>query len=86
MQVGHTSGMDAVTGLLIGLVAWEVQSPVISYGSGAGGIEHGSIKNMKRLALEHQLPNATSEDFQCHIKDEASKARELHYVLMVHQT
>jgi hypothetical protein len=23
MQVGHTSGMDAVTGLLIGLAAWE---------------------------------------------------------------
>jgi len=22
MQVGHTSGMDAVTGLLIGLVVW----------------------------------------------------------------
>ena len=45
MQVGHTSGMDAVTGLLVGLVAWEVQSPVISYGSGAGGMEHGSIKS-----------------------------------------
>jgi hypothetical protein len=23
MQVGHTSGMDAVTGLLIGLTAWD---------------------------------------------------------------
>ena len=22
MQVGHTSGMDAITGLLIGLAAW----------------------------------------------------------------
>lgn len=27
MQVGHTSGMDAVTGLLIGLVNWEPQAP-----------------------------------------------------------
>jgi hypothetical protein len=27
MQVGHTSGMDAVTGLLIGLVAWEADAP-----------------------------------------------------------
>lgn len=26
LQVGHTSGMDAVTGLLIGLVAWSSQS------------------------------------------------------------
>ncbi len=26
MQVGHTSGMDAVTGLLIGLVIWEAQT------------------------------------------------------------
>ena len=28
MQVGHTSGLDTVTGLLIGLVAWEAQSPL----------------------------------------------------------
>lgn len=28
MQVGHTSGMDAVTGLLAGLTAWEDQVPI----------------------------------------------------------
>ena len=28
MHVGHTSGLDTVTGLLIGLVAWETQAPV----------------------------------------------------------
>ena len=29
MQVGHTSGMDAVTGLLIGLAVWEAQPALI---------------------------------------------------------
>jgi hypothetical protein len=29
MQAGHTSGMDAATGLLIGLVNWEAQSPIL---------------------------------------------------------
>lgn len=31
MQVGHTSGMDAVTGLLIGLTAWEAQELIRCY-------------------------------------------------------
>ncbi len=40
---------------------------------------------MKILALERELPNATSEDFQRYVKDEAPKAWELHQMGLVRE-